>query len=181
MKPHFGQMFEAASFDPSFPGDGPPRRKGFRTGRRIFQPGTAGRPVVAPGSIDRWMSFELGRLNAGLVVEKKSLARLLAEPDPACRTREGDAHPFDRAALDQLASVLNRDEAEKLRLPLTLIVSGDSEDSAYLTDELGAKALRAIEKFDRAFPFRDGRMALPHSLAIDLVRRHGGALQLAFA
>src|SRR5437879_12456438 len=105
------------------------------------------------------MSFELGRLNAGLVVEKKSLAWLLAEPDPACRTREGDAHPFDRAALERLASVLNRDEAEKLRLPLTLIVSGDSEDSAYLTDELGGEALRAIGEFERAFLVRHGRVA----------------------
>ncbi len=136
--------------------------------------------MVAPGSIDRWISFELGRLNAGLVVEKKSLARLLAEPEPACRTREGDPHPFDRAGLDRLAAVLTREEADDLRLPLTLLVSGDS-DSAYLTDELGAKALRAVEKFDRAFPFRDGRMALPQSLAVDIVRRHGGAVQLAFA
>ena len=136
--------------------------------------------MVAPGSIDRWISFELGRLNAGLVVEKKSLTRLLAEPEPACRTREGDPHPFERTALERLAAVLTRDEAQSLRLPLTLLVSGES-DSAYLTDELGAKALRAVEKFDRAFPYRDGRMALPHSLAVDLVRRSGGAVQLAFA
>ena len=135
--------------------------------------------MAGPAPFDRWISFELGRLNAGLVVEKKSLSRLLAEPEPACRTREGDPHPFDRAALDRYAAVLTREEADDLRLPLTLVASSDS-DSAYLTDELGAKALRAIETFDRAFPFRDGRMALPHSLAVDLVRRHGGVLQLAF-
>ncbi len=136
--------------------------------------------MAAAGPFDRWISFELGRVNAGLVVEKKSLTRLLAEPEPECRTREGDPHPFDRAALDRLAAVLSPGEADELRLPLTLVASGDS-DSAYLTDELGAKALRAVEHFDRAFPFRDGRMALPHSLAMDLVRRHGGAVQLAFA
>jgi len=45
---------------------------------------------------------------------------------------------------------------------------------------IGAKALRALEKFDHAFPFRDGRMAVPHSLAVDLTRRYGGVLQLAF-
>jgi len=135
--------------------------------------------VAGPGPFDRWISFELGRLNAGLVVEKKTLTRLLAEPEPACRTREGDPHPFDRTALDRYAAVLARDEADGLRLPLTLVASADS-DSAYLTDELGAQALRAVEKFDRAFPYRDGRMALPHSLAVDLVRRHGGVLQLAF-
>src|SRR5256712_13486085 len=115
--------------------------------------------MAAAGPFDRWISFELGRLNAGLVVEKKSLTRLLAEPDPECRTREGDPHPFDRAAPDRLAAVLTREEADDLPRPPTLVASGDS-DSAHLTDELVAKALRAVEKFDRAFPFRDGRMAL---------------------
>ena len=131
------------------------------------------------GPLDRWISLELGRLNSGLVVEKKSLIRLLGESDPACRTREGDLYPFDPAALARFASVVTRDEADALRLPLTLTVRGDSDD-AILTDELGAKALRAVEKFDQAFRFRDGRMAVPHSLAVDLVRRHGGVLQLVF-
>jgi len=141
---------------------------------------TWSRIVDAPGSIDRWISLELGRLNAGLVTEKKSLARLRAEAEPACRTREGDLYPFEPAALVRFANVVSVEEAERLRLPLTLTVRGDSDD-AILSDELGAKALRAVEKFDRAFPFRDGRMALPHSLAVDLVRRQGGVLQLAFA
>ena len=136
--------------------------------------------MASPGSFDRWIAFELGRLNAGLVVEKESLARLLAAPEPACRTREGDVHPFDRAALARLAAVVTTDEAAALRLPITLLLSGDS-DSAYLTDERAAKALRVLEKFDRAFPYRDGRMTVPHSLAVDLVRRYGGVLQLAFA
>jgi hypothetical protein len=135
--------------------------------------------VETPGPFDRWISLELGRLNAGLVVEKKSLASLLREPEPACRTREGDPYPFDRQALARLAAVLTIDEADRLRLPLTLMVRGESDD-AILTDELGAKALRTLERFDRAFAVREGRMALPHSLAVDLVRRHGGVLQLAF-
>ncbi len=136
--------------------------------------------METPGRVDRWIAFELGRLNAGLVVEKKSLARLLGEATPTCRTREGDEHPFDRAALERLAGVLAPDDVAALRLPITLLVSGDSADSAILADPLAAKALRAVEKFDRAFPFRDGRMIVPHSLAVDIVRRHGGAVQLAF-
>ncbi|TLZ77076.1 MAG: DUF61 family protein [Methanobacteriota archaeon] len=179
MNPHFGQTAEAAKTSP------PPCKehlisaKDFRPTERFSGSASLEPAVVAPGSIDRWISFELGRLNAGLVVEKKTLTRLLAEPEPECRTREGDPHPFDRTALDRYAAVLTREEADDLRLPLTLVASADS-DSAYLTDELGAKAVRAVEKFGRAFPFRDGRMALPHSLAMDLVRRHGGAVQLAF-
>ena len=60
-----------------------------------------------------------------------------------------------------------------------MTVRGDS-DEAILADEIGAKALRTLENFGQAFRFRDGRMALPHSLAIDLTRRYGGVLQLAF-
>lgn len=136
--------------------------------------------MVTPTGIDRWISFELGRLNAGLVIEKKTLASLRSEPRPACRTREGDEHVFDRAALDRLAGVLTAEEQAGLRLPLTLFVSGDLEDSAYLAEELAAKALRALENFGPAFPYRGGRMYLPHSLAVDIVRRSGGTVQLAF-
>lgn len=135
--------------------------------------------MARPDPVDRWIAFELGRLNAGLVVEKKSLSRLLQETEPSSRTREGDPHPFDREVLTRFASVLTTEEAAEIRLPLTLTLRGES-DEAILTDEIGAKALRALEKFDRAFPFRDGRMAVPHSLAVDLARRYGGVLQLAF-
>jgi uncharacterized protein (UPF0216 family) len=135
--------------------------------------------VARPEPIDRWVAFELGRLNAGLVVEKKSLSRLLQEAEPSSRTREGDLHPFDREVLARFATVLTAEEADDVRLPLTLTLRGES-DEAVLTDAIGAKALRALEKFDRAFPFRDGRMAVPHSLAVDLTRRYGGVLQLAF-
>ena len=148
--------------------------KGLRRRRGVVY------PVVTPGGIDRWISFELGRLNAGLVTEKKTLARLLEEPRPTCRTREGDEHGFDRSALDRLASVLESGERQALRLPITLFVSGDLEDTAYLTDALAAKALRATEDFGTAYPYREGRMYLPHALAVDLARRSGGTLQLAF-
>ena len=137
--------------------------------------------MAPPGGVDRWVAFELGRLNAGLVTEKKSLARLRTEARPACCTREGGEHAFDRDALARLAAVLAPDEAEALRLPITLFASGDFEDSTYVNDVLAAKALHALEGFGSAFPFRDGRMYLPHSLAIDLVRRSGGTLQVAFA
>ncbi len=134
----------------------------------------------SPGSLDRWISLELGRINAGLVVERKSLARLRAEARPACVTREGGEHAFDRAALDRIAAVLTPAEAEALRLPITLFATGDLEDHVYVAEEIASKALRSLEKYGAAFPFRDGRMYLPHSLAVDLVHRSGGTVQLAF-
>lgn len=136
--------------------------------------------MASPGAIDRWISLELGRLNAGLVVAKKSLAQLRREARPVCRTREGDEHAFEPAALERLARALTDRDAEALRLPITVFVTGDLEDSAYVAEESAAQALRAVEGFGPAFPYRGGRMYLPHSLAVDLVRRGGGTIQLAF-
>ncbi len=130
--------------------------------------------------MDRWIALELGRINAGLVVQRKTLAQLRAESRPACATREGAEHAFDRAALDRLAAILTPAEAEALRLPITLFATGDLEAHVYLAEEVAAKALRGLEKYGAAFPFRGGRMYLPHSLAIDLVHRSGGTVQLAF-
>jgi uncharacterized protein (UPF0216 family) len=131
--------------------------------------------------VDRWLSLEVGRVNDGLVVERKSLRRLLDEPKPTCRTRGGHEVVLDRAALERLAAAVPRHERDVLRLPITIFVSGDLEDSAYISEELAAKTIRKMEGFEAAFPFRDGRMYLPHSLAVDLVRRSGGTLQIAYA
>lgn len=136
--------------------------------------------MVPPNSLDRWIALEMGRINVGLIVEKKSLARLRKEDPPTLRTRDGQEVVVERGALERLARGLASDEAELLRLPITLFVSGDFEDSAYLTDELASKALRSQEAFGSAFPFREGRMFLPHSLAVDLVRRSGGTVQIAY-
>ncbi len=130
--------------------------------------------------MDRWIALELGRINAGLVVQRKSLAALRAEPRPASVTREGGEHSFDAAALERMAAVVTPGEAQALRLPITLFATGDLEDHVYVAEELAAKTLRAIEKYGRAFPFRKGRMYLPQSLAVDLVQRSGGTVQLAF-
>ncbi len=139
-----------------------------------------GSRMVSPGALDRWIALEIGRINAGLVVERKSLAALLAEPQAACRSREGEEHPFEPGALRRLAKGLTQEEREGLRLPITVFVTGDLEDAAYVAEELAAKALRTAEGYGAAFPFRGGRMYLPHSLAVDLVRHSGGTVQLAF-
>ena len=59
--------------------------------------------MVSPGAIDRWISLELGRLNAGLVVERKSLAQLRRGTRPACRPRAGDEDAVGPAAPARLA------------------------------------------------------------------------------
>jgi len=132
------------------------------------------------GSIDRWVERESRNLNAGLVTAKKSLAALLREERPSCRTREGDEWPFDRAVLERLSAAAGAGEADALRLPVALRFTSDLANECYVTDEVAAAVLRKAEGFGPAFPFRDGRMYLPASLGVDLVSRYKGAIQPVF-
>ena len=133
-----------------------------------------------PGFLNRWMEREGQTMNAGLVTEKKSLAALLREGSPSCRTRDGDEWPIDRAALERLSGAAGPGEADALRLPIALHFASDLEDACYLTDEVAAAVLRRAEGFGPAFPYREGRMYLPLSLGVYLVSRYRGAIQQVF-
>jgi len=131
--------------------------------------------MTDPHGIDVWMRWGSDRLNAGIVTRPKSLRALLA--GEALRTRDGEPYDVDRHALERLAAACRPEDLDALRLPITLHFSADVTDSAYVLDGVAADVLRRVEGWGAAFPFRDGRMWLPQSLAVDLLLRYGGALQ----
>jgi len=133
-----------------------------------------------PGTMDRWVEREAANLNAGLVTKKKSLRTLLEERVPSCTGRDGTTWSLDRGVLDRLAALCSEAETEGLQLPIAVHVLSDVGDACYVSDALGAAVLRRAEAFGAAFPYRDGRMYLPLSLAIDLISRYKGALQQVF-
>ena len=101
---------------------------------------------------------------------------LLSDPTPL-ETKDGAPYEVDRAVLERLAASCTREERARLRLPVTIHFSGESEDSAYIIDPLAAEVLHRLEGWGAAYPFRDGRMGLPQSLAVDLLSKYRGALQ----
>ena len=128
-----------------------------------------------PHRIDVWMRWEFEKLNAGLVTHPKNLRKLMAIP--TLETREGDAIDLDRGVLESIGAVCTVREQDRLRLPITLQFSADVPDSAFVLDELAAEVLHRLEGWGQAYPYRDGKMWLPLSLAVDLVLRYGGVLQ----
>lgn len=125
--------------------------------------------------IDVWMRWEFEKLNAGIVTRTKSLNALLETP--RLETREGEAIDLERHILERVASVCTGQERERVRLPITLHFSADVSDSAFVTDELAADVLHRLEGWGAAYPYRNGKMWIPQSLAVDLLLRYGGVLQ----
>jgi uncharacterized protein (UPF0216 family) len=131
--------------------------------------------VPDPHAIDVWMRWEFNTLNAGLVTRPKSVRAL--RDDPRLETKDGTVLEVDPGVLERFAAVCTPAEQDRLRLPITLHFSADVPDSAYVIDELAAEVLHRIEGWGAAYRFRDGRMWLPLSLAVDLLLRYGGTLQ----
>jgi len=130
------------------------------------------------GGVDKWMEFELARINKGLVTRKKRLSILLKEEKPQCAAREGEVYEFDAEVLRRLAGALK--EGEDLMLPITLHFSSQSPDSCYVSDESASVVLRRLEDFGEAYPFTDGKMWLPNSLAYMLIQKYPTAMQGLF-
>lgn len=171
------------SRQPSFPASCDIRRanRASPKGGAFFRDGRPISPVFGRGgSVDKWIGYELTRLNAHVVTRKKSLATLLEEEKPHCVSRSGEAHHIDRSVLERLASFLTTEERSVLRLPISLVFTVDPGDECYIDDEVGARCIRLVEGFGTAYPLRDGRMWLPNSLAISLLSRYGGAIQALF-
>jgi len=122
------------------------------------------------------MRWEFDKLNAGFVTRPSSLSALL-DAGAFLHTREGEAYTIDRIVLERLADACSRQERDRLRLPITVQFSADVADSAYISDATAAEVLRRRERWGPAYPYRDGKMWLPNSLAVDLLLRSGGALQ----
>ncbi len=127
---------------------------------------------------DKWTEFELARVNRGLVARKKKLSVLLKDEKPRCETRNGEPYEFDLTVLRRLSAVVST--GEDLLLPITLHFVSHSRDSCYISDEIAAAVLRKLEEFGEAYPYHDGRMWLPNSLAYTLIQKYPTAIQGLF-
>jgi uncharacterized protein (UPF0216 family) len=79
----------------------------------------SGRPSIRDESVlTRWMQLELGRMNDGIVSERKPLAQLVREDRPVSVTKAGKEYRFDREMIALLAQHLPADLHARLKLPI---------------------------------------------------------------
>jgi len=65
----------------------------------------------------RWMSMEIGKINEGVVRDRKILSRLLDEEIPSATTKNGEPYFFDGNVIAALGKGLPGELHTRLRLP----------------------------------------------------------------
>jgi uncharacterized protein (UPF0216 family) len=138
-------------------------------------------PGVDDSVLHRWLRLELSRLNAGIVVERISLARLLREKRPHAKTRDGNVHTFDTEILAQIGSVLSADLQEKLLVPIIFQTDIQVPGSVVLTDPVALQALQELGELSPQRSMRDGKIWIARPIAYALSGKYLTVIQIAVA
>ena len=99
------------------------------------------------------LAEELRIANKHLPTQRRSLSQLLAMDHPHVVLRDGTLHFFRKRELLELRRYVTDDEAEKLMLPIIVVLRPDmGEGVAVVQDEIGARVVAKILGIEPRYP-----------------------------
>jgi len=126
----------------------------------------------------RWMRLELGKMNEGLVAERKTLYQLLTEKNPSSRTKSGKEYFFDQRVLTTLQEQLPEDIHQRLKLPVFFYLDSTVPDSGFLSDETAVAALQALGEISTMRRPEKGRLWVSRPIVYAIMEKYPTAVQL---
>ncbi|MEZ5335665.1 MAG: DUF61 family protein [Methanolobus sp.] len=129
--------------------------------------------------IMRWMRLEIGKLNDGIVSERKSLAQLLSEEKPVSRTKSGKEHFFDVNVLKELSEKVPAGLHDRLKLPIIFFSDTKVPDSCYLNDTVALEALQILGELSDMRRMQQGKLWIGKSIAYAIMKKYPGVIQIA--
>lgn len=129
-------------------------------------------------TILRWMRLEIGRINDGIVTERKRLSLLLREEHPSSVTRGGAEYNFDRDVLLRMEQTLPGELQRELRLPILFYFDSTVPDSFFLADEAALQALQRLEEISPLRRMHGGRLWIAKPIVHAIMNRYPTAVQI---
>lgn len=126
----------------------------------------------------RWMEGEMGKINKGIVAQRKTLAQLLEEEVPHSRTRAGRRYVFDRQVIRMLGEELPSELRDRLKLPILFFFDFRVEDSCFLNDKHALEALQMLSELGKMYRIRQGKVWVGKSMAYSIMRKYPTAIQI---
>jgi len=142
----------------------------------------SGRPTITDeGVFNRWMRLEIGKINDGIVAERKTLQDLLASDRPVSTTKGGKEYLFDAGVLRKLGEALPAECRRRLRLPILFYFDAHVKDSWYLADEIAVKALQHLGELSAMREMHERRLWVGRAIAFSLIGKYPTAIQVVMA
>ena len=131
--------------------------------------------------LNRWLRLELSRLNAGIVIERTSLACLLREKHPQAKTRDGNVHLFDTRILAHLGSVLPAELQKKLMVPIIFQTDMQVPGSVVLSDPVALQVLQELGELSCQRSMHNGKIWIARPIAYALTGKYPTVIQIALS
>jgi uncharacterized protein (UPF0216 family) len=128
--------------------------------------------------LKRWMAFEMGRINDGIVAERPRLSELLEIAHPSALTRGGKEYVFDRDTLSLLEKKLPVKQQTRLKLPIIFFFDSNVADSCFLTDEAALEALQILGEFSDLRTMTGGKLWVGRAIVYVLMRKYPSLIQI---
>jgi len=126
----------------------------------------------------RWMSMEIGKINEGVVRDRKPLSLLLDEEIPRATTKNGELYSFDRCVIEGLGKGLPAELHRRLRLPMLFLMSPEVPDSCWCADAAEFESLTTLGEISRLGTMVEGRFWVSRAIAYAIARKYPTAVQL---
>lgn len=136
-------------------------------------------PPVDDSALTRWVRGEIGKINRGIVADRKTLATLLKEEKPSSNTKAVEDYDFDKAIIEMLGDKLPWEVRERLKLPILFFTDIKVEDSCFLNDKTALKALQILGDLGEMREFHDGKTWVGKSIAYSILKKYPTVVQIA--
>jgi hypothetical protein len=126
----------------------------------------------------RWMSMEIGKINEGLVRDRKTLFRLLGEEVPCATTKAGEPFFFDRTVIAVLGENLPCELHTRLRLPILFFMSPDVPDSCWCEDAAAFETLMLLGEISRMRTMENEKFWVSRAIVYAIAQKYPTAVQV---
>ncbi|MDD1711751.1 MAG: DUF61 family protein [Methanoregulaceae archaeon] len=139
----------------------------------------SGRPSIRDEPVlMRWMQLELGRMNDGVVSERKTLAQLLREDRPVSVTKAGKEYRFNREVIARLGEHLPAGIHLRLKLPILFFFDSTVNDSLFLADEPAFRALLHLGELSSLREMEGGRLWVGKPIVFAMMQKYPTIIQV---
>ncbi|NLH25212.1 MAG: DUF61 family protein [Methanomicrobiales archaeon] len=139
---------------------------------------TFGPPVSDESVLMRWMAFEMGKINDGVVADRRRLSDLVRELPPASITRGGREYAFNKNTIRILWERLPESLRYRIKLPLLFYFNSTVTDSFMLADATALEALQSLGELSDMREFIGGRVWVGRTIVFAIMGRYPGAIQI---
>lgn len=127
-------------------------------------------------ALKKWFKYEMGKINSGIVIKKKSICELAKTDSPRTQTKDGSTYYFNNTVIEDLAKMLP-ENLQTIKLPISIFASLDVRSSVYVAEKPSLQLLKQLGEVSENASLIQGKYWMGKAIARDIMKRYPTMIQ----